>query len=88
MLKTCKRINCPCTCRPANGCQCSHPRQAKATRNADWFPRHVPFPTFPHTTESGTVTAEVSHHEAKSAVILWTSENLINRTRLVASKKG
>jgi hypothetical protein len=63
-------------------------RQAKATRNANLFLRHLPFPTFPQTMESGTDTADVSHHEAKSAVIIWTKENLICRTRLVVSKKG
>lgn len=32
MLKTCKRINY-CTCRPENGCQCSHPRTGKRRRH-------------------------------------------------------
>lgn len=50
--------------------------------------RHVPFPTFPHTAESGTVTANVSHHEAKSASRPLDDKNLIHRTRLVASKMG
>lgn len=77
-MKTCKRINSHAHA----GLPMLRPRRCRGKRRRHvtltGSRRHVPFPTFPHTTGSEAVTANVSHHEAKSAVILWTSRNSIN----------
>lgn len=75
ILKTCKRINSH-----AHAGLPMPRRKGKRRRHVTLTGsrRHVPFPTFPHTTGSEAVTANVSHHEAKSAVILWMSKNLNN----------